>query len=183
MLDYLPRYYQDARIPQNIVNLEAEEVQQLNDAVQDVLDQFFVSTATWGLEHWERICDIPTDNFKPVQERRSVIESKLRGVGTVNADLIKTVAKAYVNGEVEITENQKLYQINITFVGQRGVPSNLADIQNAINEIVPAHLQTTFTFTYLPWSELEGYKTTYNDIKAYQWGELQTMFLNDSNST
>ncbi|KQC48545.1 phage portal protein [Geobacillus sp. Sah69] len=149
MFGYIPREYEDYRESRAIVKTEAAEFEALNAKIADVLAQFFVDTATWGLSHWERICGIPIDESKPVEQRRSVIKSKLRGIGTVTVDLIKNVAEAYYNGEVEVIEQPSLYTVKIKFVGKLGVPPNLADIQNALRGIIPAHLAIDFEFSYL----------------------------------
>jgi hypothetical protein len=149
MYDYLPSYYEDIREARAIIDAESAQFEQLYADIADVLAQFFVDTATWGLANWERICGIPTDESKPIDQRRSVIKSKLRGIGTVTVDLIKNVAEAYYNGQVEVTEQPSLYTVKIKFVSKLGVPPNLADIQNALREIIPAHLAIDFEFSYL----------------------------------
>jgi len=149
MFDYMPREYEDLRESRAIIQAEAAEFETLNAAIADVLAQFYVDTATWGLANWERICGIPINESKPIDQRRSVIKSKLRGIGTVTVGLIKNVAEAYYNGQVEVIEQPSLYTVKIKFVSKLGVPPNLADIQNALREIIPAHLAIDFEFSYL----------------------------------
>ena len=149
MFDYMPRDYEGYRESRVIIQTEAAEFEALNAAIADVLEQFDVDTATWGLVYWERICGISTDESKPVEQRRSVVKSKLRGIGTVTVALIKNVAESWYNGEVEVTELPSLYTVKIKFVSKLGVPSNLTDIQNALREILPAHLAINFEFSYL----------------------------------
>ncbi|GGJ68313.1 hypothetical protein GCM10008982_17060 [Anoxybacillus voinovskiensis] len=149
LFQYLPNYYQDIREFQTLIGTENEEVEQLSATIDEVLEQFYVDTATWGLANWERICGIPVDESKPIEQRRSVIKSKLRGIGTVTVALIKNVAESWYNGEVEVTEQPSLYTVKIKFVSKLGVPPNLADIQNALREIIPAHLAIDFEFSYL----------------------------------
>jgi Uncharacterised protein conserved in bacteria (DUF2313) len=175
MFDYMPREYEDLRESRAIIKTEAVEFETLNDKIADVLAQFFVDTATWGLAYWERICGIPTDESKPIDQRRSVIKSKLRGIGTVTVDLIKNVAEAYSYGEVDVTEDYANYTVIVTFVGERGVPANLTDIENALREIIPAHLAINYKFTYLRWSELDSYGWTWDalDAQMLSWDEFE----------
>jgi Uncharacterised protein conserved in bacteria (DUF2313) len=175
MFDYMPREYEDLRESRAIIQAEATEFETLNAAIADVLAQFFVDTATWGLANWERICGIPTDESKPIDQRRSVIKSKLRGIGTVTVDLIKNVAEAYSYGEVDVTEDSANYTVIVTFVGERGVPANLTDIENALREIIPAHLAIDYKFTYLRWSELDSYGWTWDalDAQMLSWDEFE----------
>lgn len=104
MHDYLPRYYEDIPVATNVIDREAVEMAQLNADIYDVLAQMFIDTSTWGLARWERIFGITTDVLKPIDQRRSVIKSRIRGVGTVTPAMIKSIAEAYANGDVEVTE-------------------------------------------------------------------------------
>ncbi|MDP5275697.1 YmfQ family protein [Chengkuizengella axinellae] len=176
MLDYLPKYYQESVIGTNVILQEAEEIKGLNEEISEVLQQFFIETATWGLQHWERICDLVTDESKSYEERRSVIQSKLRGIGTVTAALIKEVAESYGHGEVAVEEVPQEYSIDITFIGELGIPTNLEDIQQALAEIIPAHLGIEYVFTYMTWDDLDSYRLTWNELdsKNITWDLLET---------
>jgi hypothetical protein len=164
MFDYLPKEYEDYRESHAIIVTEAAEFESLNDEIADVLAQFFVDTATWGLANWERLVNVTVDESKPIDQRRSVIKSKLRGVGTVTVGLIKNVAESYSNGEVAVTESASTYTISIKFVGKLGVPPNMADIQQALRDIIPAHLAINYEFTYVLYDELKAKYTTYDAL-------------------
>lgn len=166
MTNYLPRYYEGGYIVGNIVGQEASEMTALNAAIYDVLAQFYVGTATWGLDRWESICGIKTDVTKPDDQRRSVILSKLRGVGTVTAALVESVAESFANGEVALTEDSATYTVEIAFVSTLGIPPNLADIQQAIRDILPAHLAVNFVFVFISFGTLEGYGKTFGQIET-----------------
>ena len=148
MLDLIPY---DLRIsPQYIAIFDALGVKYdwAEDKIDDVLAQTFISTATWGLELWEREFGIETDITKPLSERRSIILSKKRGVGTVTSEMIKSVAEAYYGGEVEVYESPGMYLVEIKFKSNLGVPPNLDDVYKSIKEIIPAHLELGFLFSY-----------------------------------
>ncbi|GIO53895.1 MULTISPECIES: putative phage tail protein [Paenibacillus] len=175
MLEYLPKYYSDSRIVGNLTGREADEVNRLHEGIQDVLKQFFIDTATWGLDTWENICGIPHTPGKPDDQRRSVIKTKLRGAGTVTLAVIRSVVDSFENGEVDIQENFGGYEVVVTFIGKRGVPPNLNDVQKALREIVPAHLHLNFQFTYLRWEELDAADLTWEELEALgmTWDELE----------
>ncbi|MEK5477961.1 putative phage tail protein [Paenibacillus sp. FSL R5-0407] len=175
MLDYLPRYYGDSRTVRNLTAQEAEEIIQLQDRIQDVLRQFFVDTAVWGLSYWENVCGIPVDENKPKEQRRSVIKSKLRGAGTVTLAVIKNVVDSFENGEIQLQENFAKYEVVITFIGKRGVPPNLNDVRTALREIVPAHLSIRFEYTYLRWEELDKANLNWDELEALSmtWDQLE----------
>jgi len=177
MRDYLPRYYEDVLIAVNVIDREAAEIAALNGAIYDVLDQFYIPTATWSLARWERIFGLSVDETKPADQRRSVILSRLRGIGTVTIDLIESVAEAYVNGDVSVTEDNAHGTVIITFISNRGIPENLADIQAALRDIIPAHLAIEFRFTYLTWDEIDGIAQSWDawDARGLTWNQMEVL--------
>lgn len=175
MSDYLPAYYGESVVMRNIIDREGAELGRLNAAAYDVLAQFFVDTATWGLANWERVCGLPTDLTKPIEQRRAIVKARLRGIGTVTVALIKSVAEAYDNGEVDVREDNANYTIIITFISTRGVPPDIDDIKAALREIIPAHLAINYEFTYLQWAELDAENWTWDafDAMGFTWDTLE----------
>lgn len=175
MHDYMPRYYEDYLVSVNVIDREAEEVAALNAAVYDVLDQFSIPTATWSLARWETIFGFPVDESKPSDQRRSVILARLRGIGTVTVAMIESVAEAYANGDVSVTEDNANGKVIITFISERGIPANLEDIQAALREIIPAHLAIEFRFTFLTWDEIDGVNDTWTEWEAhgFTWDQME----------
>lgn len=166
MFDYMPKEYEDYRESRAIVQTEASEFEALNGQIAEVLAQFFIDTATWGLANWERVCGLPVDESKPVGQRRSVIKSKLRGIGTVTVDLIKNVAESWYGGDVEVMEQSALYKVTVKFVSSYGVPENLADVEKALRDIIPAHLDLAFEFRFVTYDTLKTQYATYDAVMA-----------------
>lgn len=175
MLDALPKYYADSHIVANLTSREAAELFDYQERLRDVLDQFFVLSATWGLDIWEEICGLPVQSGKPDDQRRSVILSKMRGAGTVTIDVIHEVVDAFENGEVSVREDFANYEVVVTFIGKRGIPPNVDDVKDAVREILPAHLNVRFEYTYLSWEELDGAALTWDRLDAMNmtWDDLE----------
>lgn len=172
MLSFLPDYYATSRVMRSIMQAQSAELDSLYEALDEIMNQYFVQTAIWGLEIWEQELGIQTDKAKPIDQRRSVILSKLRGIGTVTISLIKSIAEAYDGGTVDVTEVPKEYKFKVTFVDTRGVPPNIDDLKAAIEEIKPAHLAVEYAFTYSTWGELKP--NTWGKLKNYTWGDIKT---------
>jgi uncharacterized protein YmfQ (DUF2313 family) len=156
MLAETPPYFEEFYETRALLDAEGKQLDELQADIRDAFDQAFVDTATWGLDRWEQIFGIPTDTGKPVDQRRSVIKSKIRGTGTVRVSLIQSVAQAYSNGTVTVSQQTELYQFTVQFSGQVGAPPNLGDLKAAIDEIKPAHLAVVYTFRYLTIAEVEA---------------------------
>lgn len=176
MHNYLPRYYEDIREANAIIDTESAQIEKLNADAEDVLNQFFIDTATWGLANWEAFCGLPTDESKPISQRRELLKSKVRGVGTVTVGLIKSVAESYNNGQVDVIEDNANYTVTIKFVSTYGVPDNLDDIQKALRDIIPAHLAVNFSFMFVTYDTAKSTYVNYDAIVAtgYTYSQLLT---------
>ncbi|CAK4840692.1 unnamed protein product [Aphanomyces euteiches] len=47
-----------------------------------------------------------------------------------------------------------------------GIPENLADIQNALRDLIPAHLDISYEFNYFIWNELDELGKTWDQTDA-----------------
>ncbi len=176
MKSYIPGFLGSSQVFTSILTSEGIEFGQLRTSIEDVLKQFYVETATdWGLTLWERMLGLKTNHEKPIDQRRSSIISKIRGVGTVTISLIKNVAESFTYGTVEIAEQPEAYSFTITFSDIRGIPPNYADLQAAIEEIKPAHLAVSYVIRYLLWDDLdeEGLPWDQLDALAMAWDDFE----------
>lgn len=168
LMKYLPRYWHGIKEMQALQNALGNEISELQCAVVSTLDQMFITTATWGLELWEKELAIETNKSLSDEFRREIIMAKMRGTATTTKALIKSVAVAFSNGEVEVIEDNAKYTVKIKFVGTRGVPANLEDFKKMLSQIIPAHLVIEYVFTYMTWKEFNSYDKTWK-----QWEDLR----------
>lgn len=175
LIEMLPKYYDSSRVVDNIMAREDGVFDQLDVDRVDVLNQFLVDTATWGLKYWERVCNIPTDETKPYSQRRSLIKSRLRGYGTVTVAFIKSVSESFINGQCDVMVDSPNFSVNIKFIGARGRPDNQTDIEQALRDIIPAHLGITYTFSYVSWGEVN--EQTWSQVQVKTWDQLERSFL------
>lgn len=153
LLGYLPHYARESEVFREIMKAEQIEFDKLDLDIKDLEKQLSIDTATWGLVIYEKELGIKTDLNKPLEERRSVIKSKWRGTGKVDRVLIKSVVDAYTNGGVDVGFDGR---ITVTFNDVKGIPPNMSDVYNAIDEIKPTHLNVLYYFAYLLIKEIHG---------------------------
>lgn len=150
MLGYCPDYYAASRIFQAYLQSAGLELDSYNAGIDLLLQAMFVNTAPdWALDLWEQELGLVSFASKPMDQRRSRIISKIRGMGTVTVALVKSVAESYINGEVEVTNHPETYSFTIKFVGVLGAPPNIQDLFDAVAEIKPAHLTVEYEYKYL----------------------------------
>lgn len=163
-LSYLPSYYHDVREMRAIAGAEGAELDKLTQDLEDLLGQYYPETATWALSRYEQDLNIPVNLSKPMEQRRSVVISKMRGSGKVSASMLKNVAQAYERGSIEVSVLPDAYKVTIHFRDTLGIPPNLSDLKSAIEEIKPAHMIVDYALRYLTIAEVEG--MTFDEISA-----------------
>lgn len=175
LFSYLPGYYETSRVMRADMQAKGAEMDMLYQALEETLDQFFVRTATWGLDYWEQELGIETDRLKPVEQRRAVVESKLRGAGTFSGRLVKNVAEAYAGGKVDVTFQPEAWSFTVSFVDTMGIPPNMEDLKRAIEELKPAHMAVEYEYRYLNWDDLDRKQVTWDELDAASltWNELE----------
>ncbi|UNK17641.1 YmfQ family protein [Paenibacillus sp. N3/727] len=154
-LSYLPSYYQEITEMKSIASAKGVELDILAGRLKDMLDQHYPETATWTLSRYEQDLSIPTNLSKPVEQRRSVIISKMRGSGKVSGSMLKNVAQAFERGSIDVTVQPAEYKITIRFMDTLGIPPNLEDLKSAMEDIKPAHLAVEYALRYLTIEEVE----------------------------
>lgn len=159
MLSYLPEYYEHSRVIRADMYAKGTELDALDRALNETLDQFFVRTATWGLRHWEEELGIPVETAKPLEQRRSLVESKLRGAGKFTGQLVKKVAESYHGGAVDISFQPERWSFTVKFVDTVGIPPNLDDLRAVLEDLKPAHMAIEYEFNYLLIRDIDGVMT------------------------
>lgn len=173
--DSVPPFLLEFKELNTVYDSNQIQADKLDTVVEDVYNQCFIETSTWGLEFWEKFLGITFNEPQTLECRRDVIKSKIRGSGTTTVNLIKDVASAFSNGEVEITENIAPYIFEVKFTGTKGVPQNLEELKESINAIKPAHLAVTYKFTFLTWDEFDRYNLSWDewDNLNLSWDEFE----------
>lgn len=146
-MTYLPVYEQNSKLFENLLGAETNQFDDYDTGIIDLDQQLSIDTATWGLNIYEEELGVPTDIQKSYEERRSIIKSKLRGSGKVDRNLIKSVADAWTNGDVEISFQDD--SIHVTFTSVIGTPPNIDDVKKGLRDVMPAHLAILYEYAYL----------------------------------
>lgn len=94
MLEYLPPYYQASRVIEAILSAQGQEIDKLFDTLDQTLEQYFVTTATWGLSWWEELLGLPVNETLPAEERRQKVLAKRRGVSQPLLIILQAIAPA-----------------------------------------------------------------------------------------
>ena len=169
LINKLPSFYENdiTKSIQNSLDIESNSV---NENLEILLDQFFVNSATYGLDNWESMLGISKNTFD-IQTRRENIKAKMRSRGASSIEVIKNICEAYSNGIVEINVDYSNYSFEISFISTIGVPLSFEELDRVVNEIKPCHLAHSYKFNYNTHTDLS--KFTHEQLANYTYEELR----------
>lgn len=175
MLSYLPPYYETSHVMTSLLQVQGAEFDQLNLALNETLDQFFVETATWGLDAWEEELALAPDPGLTTEERRERILDLLRGSLTLTLARMKALIETFYGGVVHVIEDFAGYRVFIRFFDPPGIPANFSEIKTAVRDMLPAHLGPTYIFGCFTWNQWDAKLETWDDFDALglTWDELE----------
>lgn len=171
MINLYQEFYQNSKECAALQRAIGIQCEKLIDAVDDLKNQFFVESATWGLEYWEKLLGLPVSPGKEYQNRREIILSHLRSYHVTTKEWIYNIASGFSNGEIEIIEDFENYEFSINFISQLGVPENIEQLKAVISKIKPAHLNCIYNFLFRKWIEVKDLK--WNDVSDLTWDNLR----------
>lgn len=122
----------------------------------DIAKQLFVSSATWGLDDWERNYDLSHGMNDTYDYRRNKLFEKMRGARTSTVDIMNKIVQTYGSGYVE--EHNDRYYFNVyTTCKDVGM---LQEMRKQILMSRPAHLGINI-YTGYSWNGHINFDGTY----------------------
>lgn len=145
LITYYPRYYRDVFEMKAILRTHGKLVDSLEDNIEGVFFNCFIDTADEvTIGRWEQFLDITQTGKYTLEERRQLVKSFLLGSGKFSATVIKSIIKAFTDGETSVEFANSLVSI---FVDVTENPVNYGAILLIIKKKIPAHLAFCFNFT------------------------------------
>jgi len=153
----MPKYYKTSEVMDNINNANAIELDNLNNRLDSVLNQFFVDSADFTLNRWEKELGLKVRNSYSTEFRRNRIKAKLRGAGTFTKNAVIGLGNTFdlekgtefipYIGEYRFSTRNKAIDI-IDFEG----------LMEAFTEMKPAHLRfDPILYTVVPGQKFKRY--------------------------
>ena len=163
LIDKLPYFYEECPKVNTIQEGLGSETETLYSKVRATTDQLYVNTATWGLVEWEKFAGVKNTSGT-INQRRIRVINKLKAKGTTTLEVFTNICNMYADN-VKVEEIYHEYALMISLVEEKDsfnpVEYRLAEMNEAIWEVKPAHLNHYFNFTQ---ARKLGVKTNYEDI-------------------
>ena len=176
LIEQYQYFYSKSKIFSVIQDILGEECNMDRADYEDLLNQFFIKSATWGIYKWEEFAGIPTPTeYVDIETRRSNVLAAIRSRDTTTVEKIRVVSESYSNGECQVIEDNPNNTFYIKFIGVRGIPKRIDELRKSIERIKPAHLAFDFIYSYLIWDEFDAFNKTWDEWDALNltWDELE----------
>lgn len=146
-------------------------------ALADVIDQFFVETATWGLSLWEHQVGLETDGSLSLAARRAAVRQKLVASGNTTAEMVRQLAESITGYEARVIVNSD-YSFSLEFLGEANILADIdvEEVRAIVEQIKPAHL--CFVIAGITWADLESVGPTWQWFQdnPTTWAEFESKF-------
>lgn len=140
ILKYLPEFLAKDDNFKAVADTCSAEHDRIRLQTQDIFQQLFIETATWGLSYWENVLRVKPNAGDDYIQRRNRILMRFQSVQTTTPAYIESLVKRYMSAGsvVEVEEENPDYDFRI--VTTNGNILYIADMVEAINMAKPAHL-------------------------------------------
>ncbi|WP_060210496.1 putative phage tail protein [Sporosarcina koreensis] len=160
MLDTLPRYYDDSPEVDAIITTSAEQVDRMRQRARELTDQYYVRTATHGLDDWERVLDLPPRPNSSLEFRRNRILARLNGTAPATVRYLTDVVNAHVaDKSARIVEYNGEYRFEAEINVDNVIDTE--EIRRDIEEVKPAHLAFGITGVITDAIVMSGHEYTF----------------------
>lgn len=168
--EYAPEKLAEQKVYKQIYESQDKQFDKLDENVEDLLKQFFIETATWGLEYWEKEFGIKPNITDDYEIRRSRLLAKKRGRGTTTKKVVKNICNSFVDNS-DVVEHSAEYWFQLILESYKGFPYELNSLYEIIEEIKPAHLGVNYKLKAITKTDLRvvTYGFTGEIIKVYPW--------------
>lgn len=142
--DSLPPFVREMREMALLLNVEQPEMDRLEAAIDEMIAQFCVASATYSIDDWEKEFGVEKNSALTLNQRRARILAKLNTRTTATVRMLENLVKTVLgNDRVEITENCQDYSFIVT-VRSDHVLENMMVARDAVYKARPAHLNYGF---------------------------------------
>lgn len=146
---YLPQFLQEDEHFKATLAACSTEHEKYRLLLDEITNQFYIETATWGLADWERILDLKPDAGNNYEQRRNRILLKLQGRQTSTVAFLTNLIKRYCTEKSKVTviEDNEHYMFHAEITD--GTVSYADNLLDALNTYKPAHLGFDILMRYL----------------------------------
>ncbi|WP_288795417.1 putative phage tail protein [uncultured Megamonas sp.] len=179
ILKYLPYFLFKDKEYKNTGDACSKEHERIRFLIKDCLNQFFVETATWGLDLWEQFLGLPIDKNTDYKTRRAKILSRMNNRQNVTLSFVNYLINLFVADKTGYAvEYPEKYLLEIMLPDNR--VTDFKALEDILDIYIPAHIGWKYIGYVQPSGEeinIDGIKTIDNPI--YIGGTMTSYFFTE----
>lgn len=99
------------------------------------------------VRRYEHMLGLASDETKSLADRRSAIQAAWNVAQKPTLEGMQAICDAWQEGGIIVSYTPGT--LTLKFIGDVGVPANVADLQRAVEQAVPAHIVVDYAYRYL----------------------------------
>jgi hypothetical protein len=141
LAEYLPKFISQDKEINTLLSVESKEHNRQRELLIDILKQFFVHSATWGLEYWEKVFAIYSKPNESYDLRRAKIYAKLQSKQISTVEFLTQLASKFFPSEADV-KIQEVNSKNLFYLiaNYTALDNDYFALRDAIEIYKPAHL-------------------------------------------
>lgn len=140
----LPRFVREMKEMALLLGVEQEELDRLEACIEEMTSQFWIMSATYSIDDWEKEFGIERNSTLTHGQRRAQILAKLNTRAPSTVKMIENlVVRVLGEKRVEVVENYEDYSFTI-IIRSDHILENMLIAGEAVRKARPAHLNYGF---------------------------------------
>lgn len=143
ILRYLPEFLAKDKTFKATNDADSREHNTIRIDLQELLDQFFIISSTYGLADWENLVGIETDPTLDLDARRQAVMAKLQNPESVTEAFLTELINRYIadkSGTVTYRSEMYSADFNVPLLNKE----NMAGMTRDVRIYIPAHIGTVY---------------------------------------
>ena len=167
MIERLPSYYRKSTVVKDLYAVIQKILEKTDEDISaEDLRLFITTTDNFSLHEKDVVLpEISADN----ETKRARVIARLQGNNLLTKAELERLILIYDKTGCTITEDFANYTVNILFGDRTGIPYNLGQIREAVEEVKPAHIKVNYEFLRNTWGDVRRKLGTWGNAKVFTW--------------
>lgn len=140
---YLPKFLAKDKVMLHALTACSTQHEKQRLILDDLSNQFFVQTATWGLAEWEELVDIAPQDGADIESRRAAVLLRLKKPPSVTVTFLENLINQYIADKSgTVTDHPETYtaDFNIPLLDKE----SMAGVTRDVRIYIPAHIGAVY---------------------------------------
>ncbi len=167
MIERLPYYYRKSKVIKDLYDIIRRVFDRVDEEIAEADKRLFIITTDDFTLH-ENDVELPAIAADD-EPRRARVIARLQGNEILTVKALNELVTLYEKSGCYVKENYPVYTVTIYFGKRMGIPNNIAQIMEAIEEVKPAHIKIGYEYEPNTWGRANS---------LFTWGEAAVLTWN-----